>query len=134
MRGRNVYAAGWGKWMFDLLKLRYQKSPRVDLIGHKNHISSLVKIAPTELGGCCRKPGCLRRRILEKNDVLMGGNQGLKDIDLTKAFRASDVVRNYSFNGEATRRAAPVDFVIHLELGLGDKNLREIPPIVYEIK
>ena len=114
--------------MFGLFKLRYRQSEGEILSDIRPQISSLNKIAPIELGKCGQNPECLWGRLLEKEDVLMGANQGLKYGGLIKAFIASDVVGNYLFKEEAIRRAASVDFFIRLELGIEDKNFRGDDP------
>ena len=58
----------------------------------------------------------------------MGRNRGWEDSEFIKDLRTSAVVENYRFKGEATRHVASVDFVIHLELGIEDKNSRGTPP------
>ena len=59
----------------------------------------MASIDPTELGEGCQSPEGLLGRLLEKNDVLTDENQGLKDSEMIKAFRTSDIVRNYRPKG-----------------------------------
>ena len=58
----------------------------------------------------------------------MDANQGLKDIEMIKAVRTSDVVENYRRRDDAIRHAKSIDFVIHLELVREEKNSREKRP------
>ena len=52
------------------------------------------------------------------NDVSVETNQGIKDGELVKAFRATNIANRYMFKGDVILQTATVDFVTHLELGL----------------
>ena len=60
-----------------------------------------------------------------KNDVLMEEGQGLTDGGLIKAFRRSEIFKNYRLREEAMRRTATIDFVTHTHIDFHDKGIRD---------
>ena len=58
------------------------------------------------------------------NDVAVEANQDLKDGELVKAFRTSNIANRSMFTGEVIRQTATVYFVTHLGRGVGRSNFR----------
>ena len=60
-----------------------------------------------------------------KNDGLIDARQGLTGGELVKAFRYSEIFKNYRFRGEIMSRASAIDFVAHTESDLQDQDFRD---------
>ena len=112
--------------MFALLESHSAQSGGEVLSDIRTQLNNVDRISPLGIGGwrSYPTPGGLRGRLCEKNDVSVGRNQGLKDIELVKVFMCSNVFKRYRFKGEVIRRTATVDFFTHLALGLAKANFR----------
>ena len=86
--------------------------------GVRKKIGDLDQVSALELGKGYQTPESLRVRLLGKSDVLQEDGQCLSDIELVKAFRASNVVKTYRFKGKIRRRTATIESPAHLERGL----------------
>ena len=118
------YLAIGKKWAFDLLEAHFAQPEGEGISDIRTQINNADSIAPLEIGRCYRHPEGLRGRLLKKHDVSVDANRGLKDIELVKVFRGSNIVKRYRFKDGAIRQTATVDFSTHLARGLGDKKFR----------
>ena len=71
-------------------------------------IGDLDKVSTIELGKGYRAPEGLWEWLLGKNDALGESGRCVGDIELIKAFRASNIVRTYRFNSEITRKTMTI--------------------------
>ena len=83
-----------------------------------------MEIAPIELGGGGTNPEGIWGWLLGKNNVLMEEGQGLTGGGLIKAFRTSDIFKNYRLNEEVLRRTTYIDSVTRTESDLDGQSSR----------
>ena len=81
----------------------------------RHRVRNANRIAPTELGEGGKNPEGISGWMLGKNDVSKEAGQGLTDGELIKAYRSSDILKNYRLREEAMRRTKPIEFVTHTE-------------------
>ena len=85
------------KWLFGFPEALFAKSDGDILSDVRKRIIDLDKVAPSELGKGYRNPEGLWGCLLGKNDVLNEDGQGLTDIGIIKALRASNILGAYPF-------------------------------------
>ena len=80
---------------FDLLEIHYKQSAGQSSSEIRHQIRGLAQIAPTELGEGGANPEGVWGGWLGNNDVSMEEGPGLARGELIKAFRTSDIFKNY---------------------------------------
>ena len=112
---RAPFVANDKKCLFGLREVHFAQPHGAILNGIRKKISDLGRAAAGELGKGYRTPEGLWEWLLERNDVIMDDEQGLKDGELIKALRAGNVMNHYQFKGEIISQTMTMELTGRLE-------------------